>query len=423
MKRITTTSIVTVIAALGLAACGAPENAMGPGNPGLAPTSDGSSGGEDDEDDDAPEPDAPDDDGDTDGAPGPTADHSDDVDDYIYGLGHIAQPPAAAKAPVPCNPAQMECLAPWEDDEGRTCELQYYAETMLLDNFSVLQPESPALWPGAVLRGGDMVTGFLSPIGLERAPLTFSLSLENLNGSPSADLEEPSLSAFRDARNEILSGGVNGSTPAQISYEIHSVESRSQLSIFIGASVDWQSVLNFDAMFDFDDGEFRYRYLFDFTQTYYTVDLDTPARPSDFFQNHVSVEDLEQFSGPDNPPMYVQSIAYGRRVIFAIESNDTLNRIVSAVDVAFAGVAELEADLEAQETLGAAKITAGVMGGDGEAAVETILGVEHLMTYITEGGDYSSDSPGQPIAYKVAYLDNAPARVALTAQYPEEECQ
>ena len=65
------------------------------------------------------------------------------------------------------------------------------------------------------------------------------------------------------------------------------------------------------------------------------------------------------------------------------------------------------------------KITATVLGGDGDAAVQTVLGIEQLLSFITEGGNYSADSPGVPIAYQLAYLDNGPARLALTAEYPE----
>jgi thiol-activated cytolysin len=421
MKTTTLPRVTCLLLGLGLGPVGCGEmHPFDDQQPDLAPTGDGTAG-EVDDDDDWPQPPEPTEDTDGDEDEGP--DHSAEVDAYILGLGHLELPPAAAKAPIPCDPNTMNCPAPWEDDQGRTCELQYYAETVHLDNFGALQPESPALWPGAVIRGADVMQGFLSAIGLERAPVTFSLSLENLAAAPSATMESPSLSAFRDARNEILAGGVHGATPAQISYEIHSVESRSQLSIHVGASVDWNSVVDLDAMFGFDDGEFSNRYLFNFTQTYYTVDLDSPPRPSSFFENHVSVEDLQQFSGPDNPPMYVQSIAYGRRVIFGIESNDDLSKIVSAVDAAFAGLVEVEVDVEARETLGAAKITAAVIGGDGEAAVNTILGIEELLEYITSGGNYSSDSPGHPIAYKLAYLDNASARLALTAEYPQRFCQ
>lgn len=418
----TTTQTILLTATLGcLTACGGAEDPRGGDfpsvtsspkgeDPGEGGTTTGEYGDESTGDD-------------ADGSTGEVdVDHTDAIDQYIYDLGYLSVTPIAAEHAIPCDPNLMECPAPWQEGE-QTCELQYYEQTEHVDTFIALQPDAPALWPGALVRGLDASQGFLSTIGLERSPATFSLSLETLNDSPVATMQTPSLSAFRDARNQILQGGLGGATPAQVSYDIKSVASRSELSIHIGASVDWVSVIDFDAMFDFDSGEFSNRYLLDFTQTYYTADLDAPARPSGLFTEDVQVADLEPHTGVGDPPMYVQSVVYGRRVLFAIESNDDLSSIVAAVDAAFGGIAELEADVEATNTLESAKITAGILGGDAEAAVKTILGVEELVEYLTAGGNYSADSPGAPIAYRLAYLDNAAGRLALTAQFAKTQCQ
>jgi len=274
-----------------------------------------------------------------------------------------------------------------------------------------------------VLRGEELEGGFLSPIGVERQPATFSLSLENLNAAPSALMEQPSLSAFRDARNDILDDGVNGATPAQLSYDISVVYSASQLSVMVGAQVGWDGVIDLDAMFDFNDQTLQNKYLLDFTQTYYTADLDTPVYPSALFDPSATIEDLENYMGEGNPPVYVQSVSYGRRVLFAIETNDSLEVVIAAVDAAIGEIVGVQAGVEDAEVLSSAKITASVLGGDGEGAVATVLGLEQLLTFITEGGNYSPDSPGVPIAFKLAYLDNAPARLALTSEYPETICQ
>lgn len=350
------------------------------------------------------------------------ADH-DALDSFILGLGQLNIDPISSKHQVVCDPDAMECLEPWTQD-GLTCNQVYYSETAHLGSFIAIVPDSPALWPGALLRAGEMVGGVLSPIGLERSEATFSLSLENLNASPKATMEAPSLSEFRDLRASILQEGTNGNTAAQISYEIHKVFSKSQFALQIGADVSWSGIIDVDAMYDFEEGTFANKYLIDFTQTYYTADIDTPARPSDMFGDFVDVQDAQLFMGVGDPPMYLQSISYGRRVLFAIESNDTLEIMVAAIDAAFGdGIAGVEVDVGSEEILNAAKITATVLGGNAEDAVATILGPEQMIEYILQGGNYSADSPGVPIAYKAAYLDNTPARLSLTATYPEIQCE
>ncbi len=409
---------------LGLAGCddGGGGNGFpaGPGFPDGEDDDGGSTTAPDDEPE--PEPDDDEDEGDSSSGGEEPADHS-ALDAYILGLGHLDIDPIADKHQVGCNPASMECMDPWEEG-GLSCEQRYYSETRHLDSFLAIQPDSPALWPGALLRGGDMDVGVLSQIGLERAPATFSLSLESLNDSPKATMEAPTLSEFRDLRSDILQGGTTGNTAAQLSYEIHRIFSKSQFSLAVGADFNWVGIVDVNAMYDFQSGEFSNKYLIDFTQTYYTADLDTPARPSDVFGEFVDVEDAQLYMNAVDPPMYVQSVSYGRRVLFAIESNDTLDVMVAAIDAAFGdGIAGVEVDVGSQEILNAAKITATVLGGNADDAVQTILGPENMIEYILEGGNYSADSPGVPIAYKVAYLDNAPARLALTATYPETHCE
>lgn len=411
----TTTTLSVVCSCLLVACAGQNEDRPFGESPGLPPSADD---GDDDGFDD-------DDDGDDDGDPEPDpepepepSDNRDALDAHILSLGHLDIEPIASKHEVACPGV----CSSWQDGD-LMCTETYFGETDHIDTFIAMQPNSPALWPGAVLRGDEMEQGFLSPVGLSRVPTTFSLSLENLNAAPSAVMEEPSLSAFRDLRNEILADGVDGSTPAQLSYDINVVYSASQLSVMVGAQLGWDGVIDLDAMFDFDDQTLRNKYLFDFTQTYYTADLDTPSRPSGLFDPATAVEDLAPYMGEGNPPVYVQSVSYGRRVLFGIESNESLEVIVAAVDAAIAEIAGVQVGVQDSEALTGAKITATVLGGDGEGAVATVLGIEQLLQFITDGGNYTSKSPGAPIAYKLAYLDNAPARLALTSEYPEAICQ
>ena len=78
--------------------------------------------------------------------------------------------------------------------------------------------------------------------------------------------------------------------------------------------------------------------------------------------------------------------------------------------------------MKTKEVLSNSKISALVLGGSGAAAAKAVFGVEGLGEYITSGGNYSADSPGAPIAYRLAYLDNTPTRFAFTSEYSEKVC-
>ena len=85
--------------------------------------------------------------------------------------------------------------------------------------------------------------------------------------------------------------------------------------------------------------------------------------------------------------------------------------------------ADGELDVEHKETLANSTIRAFVLGGSGGDAAGLIEGYAGLVEYIKNGGDYSKDSPGAPIAYKLAYLDNVVTHFAFTTDYAQAECQ
>jgi thiol-activated cytolysin len=355
--------------------------------------------------------------------PAPEEEEADgsDVDSYLLGLPELEIAPAQPKTEIECAD---DCPAPTQDGDFY-CSYARYTETSQFDEFVAFQPNSATLWPGTVVRGEDAANGLLTPIGVDLAPVVFSVSLENISTSPVATMEDPSLSAFREARNEILSQGVTGATPAALDFEVIEVNSESQLSVALGADVHWPGGPDVAASFSFDSSEQKTKILVNFTQAYYTVDVDTPTSPAKFFADGTTVEQLEPWMGDASPPLYVQSITYGRRVIFSIQTERSSSEIKAALEASYsAGLAGggVSISTEHKEALSESTIRAFVLGGSGDDATGAINGFEGLVEYIQNGGSYSKDSPGAPIAYKLAYLDNAVTKLAFTTDYAERTC-
>lgn len=344
---------------------------------------------------------------------------SDDLSDYVFGLGHLELDEWVPKTQTNC---QFACNGNGQEDE-QWCEYVHYSETEHAQDFIAFQPNSATLWPGNVVRGDDAQLGQLTPIGLPRAPMTFSTSLQNVNGSPARTMEEPSLSAFREHRNDILRDVVGGA-PANIAFSVDRVHDYDQIAVAVGGGVEWFGN-GFSSMFDFSNTIESTKILVDFTQAYYTIDVDTPGLPSDLFADDVTVAELEHFTGMENPPMYVQSITYGRKVLFSMESFYSEYEVRTAIDASFNAVlvsGGAMVDVHSKEVLENSRMKAVVIGGSGAEAVKTISGFDGLVEYIIDGGEYSNLSPGAPIAYKLAYLDNSGVKLALTADYQERQC-
>jgi thiol-activated cytolysin len=343
-----------------------------------------------------------------------------DIDQYIESLEDLPVAEPQDKTEIPCADA-----CPDSTQEGDLfCTYRRFTETVRYDKFVAFQPNSATLWPGAIVRGADAQEGVLTPVGVALAPVTFSVSLENIAGSPVGEMDEPSLSAFRDERNRILSADVTGATPAALDYQVIEVHSQSQIGVAIGGGLHWPGGEALSASFNFDSSDKKTKILVNFTQAYYTIDVDTPTHPSDFFDESVTVDDLEESVDDSSPPLYVQSITYGRRVIFSVETDETVDDIKAALEATYTGAISANASVSStyQDMLSKSNIKAFVMGGSGGDATGVVNGFDGLVGYIKKGGDYTKDSPGAPIAYKLAYLDNVTAQMAFTTDYSEREC-
>ena len=340
-----------------------------------------------------------------------------DIDAYIIGLG-TPQTPAEELIEGEVTPATAS--------GDYTCSEQNLSETKQFDKVVAFAANSGTLYPGALVGGESIQTGTLTPKVFDRAPLSFSASLEGvIDGPVSATLEAPSLSTFREAMSEILDAEVIGSTPANVAFDIQEVYSEEQLSLALGIDVSWMSG-NVSASMDFDQEERNSRFIVNFTQGYYTVDIDPPGRPSHMLDAQVTLEDVQDIVGGE-PPSYVSSVTYGRIVYFAVTSNFSSEELRAALDFGFSGaVVDVDGSvsLTHTEVLSESQITAFILGGNGDIAVQAINGVDELNTFLESGGNYSRESPGAPIAYKLAYLaDNSPARFSLTTDYDLKECE
>ncbi len=350
---------------------------------------------------------------------GSTGIESDDLSDYVFSLGYLELADWVPKTQTNCD---FACNANGQEEQ-QWCEYVHYSETEHAADFIAFQPNSATLWPGNVVRGDDAQLGQLNPIGLPRQPMAFSVSLQNVNGSPARTMENPSLSEFREHRNDILKDVVGGA-PANVAFSVDRVHDFDQIAVAVGGGVEWFGN-GFSSMFDFSNTVESTKILVDFTQAYYTIDVDTPGLPSDLFEEGTDVEDLEHFTGEDNPPMYVQSITYGRKVLFSLESFYSEYELRTAIDASFDAVlvsGGVQVDTFSREVLENTRLKAVVIGGSGAEAVKTITGFDGLVEYILEGGEYSNLSPGAPIAYKLAYLDNSGVKMAFAADYQERQC-
>jgi thiol-activated cytolysin len=339
------------------------------------------------------------------------------IDDYIESLPYL-----------PVEDAQIvEGSRSSDTREGDyQCSTQNLQETRQYDRIVAYAANSDSLYPGGIVSADSVLSGLFTQIVLPRAPATISVSLENLGGSKTAVIENPSLSAYRDALAGILDAEITGATPANLYSEIEEVHTQTQLDMALGIQASWGlGVASLRTSFDWSQQSVRSRFLVRYTQAYYTVDLDAPGAPSELFAPTVRLADVQGKMDETRPPVYVSSVTYGRMVVFTFESEYSSEEMSAALGFAYSGGVDVSGDVSVtyKDIISKSRITAFILGGDAGSAAHTIDSYEALIAFIKEGGNYSRQSPGAPIAYKLSYLkDNSPARMSFTTDYTVKEC-
>ncbi|HET9627779.1 MAG TPA: thiol-activated cytolysin family protein [Kofleriaceae bacterium] len=339
------------------------------------------------------------------------------IDAYIAGLPYLSVADAAIAEGTPSAPT------PSGDYQ---CTTTHTTETQQLDRIVAYAANSDSMYPGAIVSADSVLTGLFTQVVLPRAPETISVSLENLAGSKQATVADATLGSYRDALSSILDAEITGSTPANLYSEIEQVHSEKQLDLALGVQASWGlGIASLKSSFDWNDQTIRSRYVVRYTQSYYTVDLNAPAAPSALFAPEVTLDDVQGKMDAGRPPAYVSSVTYGRMVVFTFESQYSSEEMSAALNFAYNGGVDISGNVSVtyKDIISQSKITAFILGGDAGTAVQTIDSYDALINFIKTGGNYSRQSPGAPIAYKLSYLkDNSPARISLTTDYDVQSC-
>jgi len=346
-----------------------------------------------------------------------TAEEAMDFNEAIADLGAFNQPAETSIVETDTSPPERDA-----ESTELECTTRTYKGAPGFNEMFTLDPTTDVIYPGALLKGESIPTGEYIGINADRAPITLSTSLSNISGSPSVTIDDPnSLAAVRAGINELLNREVTGATPAELIIDEAEVYSEEHLSIALGAN--YRDVTKkVSANLDFETSQYKHRYVLKFIQRYFTLDVDSPGKtPSDLFTDLPSLGSL----GTTNP-VYVSSVTYGRMVLYTVESDSSISQVKAALDAASkAGPnAEVNIDTEYQQIIANSSIKALVIGGSGTSASQIINGPQDVYDFIAEGGNYSKDSPGAPLAYKLRYVkeDFPVAKVVLSTEYQIRDC-
>jgi len=338
------------------------------------------------------------------------------IDENVKALDKLVQEPPCEETPIG-DPSLDTTMI---DNQQYIIKVQKYRRAAEFNEQIALDPTTDVIWPGAMIDAATIPTGQYIPITAKRAPLTLSVSLVNIAGSKSKTVTEPKLSTIREAIGEILIQDVIGATEARVTFSIENVYSEEQLKLAVGASYK-SGFGNIKGQFNFSNQKIKSRILVKFMQVYYTIDIDIPEKPSDFFASSIKWDDLKSQITENTSPMYVSTITYGRMALFSFESEDKSTDVNAAISAAFWGFRG-SISSEYENILQSSTIKATIIGGSGASAVAAIDGFEGIKDYILTGGNYDKNTGAAPLSYKLRHLkDNSVGNIILSSEYTIRE--
>ncbi|MFL1012726.1 thiol-activated cytolysin family protein [Flavisericum labens] len=327
----------------------------------------------------------------------------------LASLGNFEQPEITGEEFI-------EDVSKEREGQSDECVVKKYKTAPGFSEMILLDPTSDVIYPGAMLIGESIPTGEYIEITGGRAPITLSVSLENLNGKPSTVVENPNLATVRESVKDMLQQGVTGSASAEVFFTTEEVYSEEHLNVALGASYS-KGKNSISGSFNFSSSEKQYKYVIKYLQVYYTIDLtvEDKQNPGKLFN------EMPSFNATS--PVIVSSVKYGRMLIYTVETNSKFTDTQAAFNAAFSG-GNAGGEGQHQSFWDSSTVKALVIGGSSGDAAKVVTGPQGVYEYITEGGEYSANSPGAPLGYTLRYIRNGfpIANVVLSSEYNIRTC-
>lgn len=315
-----------------------------------------------------------------------------------------------------------------------TCMTTDYNLATNFDEVAILRPTNGIVWPGALVIGNQgMLDGLPDPLTLNRAPVTLRLDLPGIEENGNIVVDQPSNSAIQTGidialeywnENAYQEGYVNASNS---SFQTSTSYSSKQMSLDLGLNIEWASG-DVSSQLQYSSSEESSVAMMVYKQVFYTITMDTPQNPADVFAADVTVSEVETKLSSDTPPAYVQSVSYGRIIMFRMETTEEATDIELEAALNYAAGVSVNTELETKykSILAKSSMTVVTIGGNAAVAAEAVdaKNFGDLKPIITgENAVYSRNNPGVAIAYTMRYLkDNSFAKMGYTTDYTARNC-
>ncbi len=333
------------------------------------------------------------------------------------------------------TPTDTLDITPVEVSGGvlRCNEVAYTAKQVRqLINMAGSDGTTGKIYPGAIIQGGNLQAGQFTEVTIPKAGgmlFLSGLSRDNSVVEQVIEVESYTAGEVQNAIDGYLAqiGSSVRATTADFGLFIEETNSNEEFYFHLG--LDARFKLNkVAAQMAIEKERTGSLVTMQFTQKYYSVFINTPETMFSLFRDGPDARDLEGQIGPNNPPLYVSRVDYGRQIFFRAESTASTKDVKTILQAASRqtplGDIKLESGLSAREVLEKTQIDYYVRGGSAQTALQNAPTYESVLQVIQEGAEWSLDNPAALIGYELNYLVNRqPAVMAFAADFVRKSCE
>lgn len=356
------------------------------------------------------------------------------LDDYAATLSSLRAGETEPAKPV--GPTARTTSEPLADIDAPSGESRFQCDTTPVrassnpDKIVTLDPDGGKMWLGALLQGQGYAGGPGSladlPAAGKRAPIKIWTDL--MGADVVRTVADPDAAEVHQGIAEMVRAAQKEETPAaaRISYEETSQSSVQEGLIKAGLSVKYMGGNGAADLISQRKAQ-RSSLLVSLTQRAFTVNLVRPNRFSDYFDERFTREDLDAMRaagqiGPDNPPVVISNIAYGRVLYYSVSSTANQEELEAAVKASYdagAGSGSGNVSTRQQGILNQAEVKVFAMGGP-SAGVENLIRTHKIQDYFAAENTLDR---AVPISYQADNLDGSAASFTETTDYDLRTCQ
>jgi hypothetical protein len=308
------------------------------------------------------------------------------------------------------------------------CTETEYSMTKNPREIVMYSPNVGILWAGGLLQGKSHKAGNLESLPIrQRQPIKVSIP-DIASGQNYRVVENPDLATVNAAIMDIIGTATLAGTPSSssIDFKLAVTHSESQLALAMGLSGRYMGFKG-KASADFTRNASETTVTAHFVEKMFDVVVELPQTPAGFFSSEFTQKELDQQValgriGPDNLPIFIHTITYGRMMTFSMTSTATATEINAAISAAYRDIGrkvEVELDAKHVAILENSRLAVTSYGGNAQATLDVIR-TGDWSQYFTEAAPLATAAP---LSYLFQNLDGKPAGVTEATNYKVRDCK